>query len=94
VRLVWQEGPVALGWARWKEYEEQHAYGQIQGFVRALLDAGLVEGPLELITRFCFHLLGASGQALAEADERDKQQTKEQCAEVTRRMLAGLATRS
>ncbi|MGH3315160.1 MAG: TetR family transcriptional regulator [Nocardioidaceae bacterium] len=90
-RLVWQEGPVALGWDRWKEYEEQHAYGQIKGFVRALLDADLVEGPLDLITRFCFHLLGASGQALAEADERDKQRTKEQCAEVTQRMLAGLA---
>jgi AcrR family transcriptional regulator len=92
-RLVWQEGPVALGWARWKECEEQHAYGLIEGFVRALTDAGLVQdAPLDLTTRFCFHLLGAAGQALADAPEEDKQRTKEECAQLTRRMLVGLAS--
>jgi AcrR family transcriptional regulator len=91
-RLVWQEGPVALGWARWKECEEQHAYGLIEGFVRALIDAGRIAGPLDLTTRFCFHLLGAAGQALADADERDKPQTKEQCAGLIRAMFAGLAS--
>ncbi|HEX2175109.1 MAG TPA: TetR/AcrR family transcriptional regulator [Nocardioidaceae bacterium] len=91
-RLVWQEGPVALGWARWKECEEQHAYGLIEGFVRALIDAGRIAGPLDLTTRFCFHLLGAAGQALADADERDKPQTKEQCAALIRDMFAGLAS--
>jgi AcrR family transcriptional regulator len=94
-RLVWQEGPVALGWARWKECEEEHAYGLIEGFVRALLDAGLIaDAPLDLTTRFCFHLLGAAGQALADADAADQQQTKEQCAQLTRRMLVGLASRA
>jgi AcrR family transcriptional regulator len=92
-RLVWQEGPVALGWARWKECEEEHAYGLIEGFVRALIDAGRIRGPLDLTTRFCFHLLGAAGQALADAAEPDKAQTREQCVDVTRRMLGGLATR-
>jgi AcrR family transcriptional regulator len=94
-RLVWQEGPVALGWARWKECEEEHAYGLIEGFVRALVDAGLIEvGSIDLATRFCFHLLGAAGQELADADEASKQQTKAECADITRRMLAGLAARS
>ncbi|MGH3368115.1 MAG: TetR/AcrR family transcriptional regulator [Nocardioidaceae bacterium] len=92
-RLVWQEGPVALGWARWKECEEQHAYGQIEGFVRALRDAGMIEGPLDLTTRFCFHLLGAAGQVLAEADDEHKQQTKQECAELIRRLLSGLIPR-
>jgi AcrR family transcriptional regulator len=91
-RLVWQEGPVALGWARWKECEEQHAYGLIEGFVRALMESGRIVGPLDLTTRFCFHLLGAAGQALADADEQDEQQTKEQCAALIRGMFAGLAT--
>ncbi len=91
-RLVWQEGPVALGWARWKECEEEHAYGLIEGFVRALMEAGRVEGPLDLTTRFCFHLLGAAGQALADADEADKAQTREECAVLIRGMLGGLAT--
>jgi AcrR family transcriptional regulator len=93
-RLVWQEGPVALGWARWVECEEEHAYGLIEGFVRALRDAGLIEvGSLDLATRFCFHLLGAAGQALADADEASKQQTKQECADVTLRMLTGLTPR-
>lgn len=90
-RLVWQEGPVALGWARWKECEEEHAYGLIEGFVRALLEAGQIVGPLDLTTRFCFHLLGAAGQALADADDADKQQTKAECADLTRRLMLGLA---
>jgi AcrR family transcriptional regulator len=90
-RIVWQEGPVALGWARWKECEEQHAYGLIEGFVRALLEAGRIAGPLDLTTRFCFHLLGAAGQALADATEQEKPRTKEQCAELIRGMFAGLA---
>jgi AcrR family transcriptional regulator len=25
-RLVWQEGPVALGWHRWREFEAKHAW--------------------------------------------------------------------
>lgn len=91
--VVWQEGPVALGWARWKECEEEHAYGQIEGFVRALLDANAIEGPLDLTTRLCFHLLGAAGQILADTGDTDpdkKRQTKEECALLMRRMLAGL----
>jgi len=93
-RLVWQEGPVALGWARWKECEEEHAYGLIEGFVRALVDARLIEvGSIDLATRFCFHLLGAAGQELADADDASKQQTKAECADLTRRMLTGLSVR-
>jgi len=93
-RVVWQEGPVALGWARWKECEEEHAYGLIEGFVRALTDAGLIEvGSIDLATRFCFHLLGAAGQALADADESSKPTTRADCANLTRRMLSGLAAR-
>jgi len=93
-RLVWQEGPVALGWARWKECEEEHAYGLIEGFVRALVEAGLIEvASIDLATRFCFHLLGAAGQELADADDARKQQTKAECADLTRRMLTGLAVR-
>ena len=93
-RLVWQEGPVALGWARWKECEEEHAYGLIEGFVRTLVDAGLIEVPsIDLATRFCFHLLGAAGQELADADDARKQQTRAECADLTRRMLTGLAVR-
>ncbi len=90
-RLVWQEGPVALGWARWKECEEEHAYGLIEGFVRALMDADLIENaPVDLTTRFCFHLLGAAGQALADAPDAEKEQTKQECAQVIRRMMTGL----
>jgi len=93
-RVVWQEGPVALGWARWKECEEEQAYGLIEGYVRALLEANAIDGPLELTTRFCFHLLGAAGQILADTDPDKKEQTKEECALLIRRMLAGLASQA
>ncbi len=94
-RLVWQEGPVALGWARWVECEEEHALGLIEGFMRALMEAGVISpAPLDLATRFSFHLLGAAGQALADADEAGKRQTKDDCADLTLRMLSGLTPRS
>jgi AcrR family transcriptional regulator len=93
-RLVWQEGPLALGWARWQECEEEHAYGLIEGYIRALADAGRIDGPVDLTTRFCFHLLGAAGQALADAEEQDKPRTRDQCAGLIRGMFAGLAVES
>src|SRR2546429_8481058 len=38
-RLVWLEGPTALGWHRWRECEQKYAYGPVERFITALGDA-------------------------------------------------------
>lgn len=90
-RLCWQEGPVALGWDRWKECEEKYAYGLTAQFVRSLMDAGYIEqASPEVATRFLFALLGAIGSMLADAGEADKPRVREECATLARRLLTGL----
>lgn len=90
-RVVWQEGPVALGWSGWKECEEKYAYGVTEQFLRNLMEAGYIAPvPLETSSRLVFGLLGAAGLALAEADDASKRQTRDDCADLIRSMLAGL----
>jgi AcrR family transcriptional regulator len=90
-RVVWQEGPVALGWHRWQECEEKYAYGLTEQFVRALMDARYIEAtPLETTTKFVFAMLGAMGSMLADAGDEDKARVREECATLARRMLGGL----
>lgn len=94
-RVVWQEGPVALGWSGWKECEEKYAYGLTEQFLRNLMEAGYVDpAPLETSSRLVFGLLGAAGLALAEADDASKRQTRDDCADLIRSMLTGLQARS
>lgn len=94
-RVVWQEGPAALGWKRWQQCEQKYAYGLIQGFINGLMDAGYMERKaVDTTIWFCFQMLGAAGLALAEAAESEKRRIRDECADVIRRMLLGLRTRS
>ena len=90
-RIVWLEGPLALGWACWIEEEQKYAYGMVEQFVRALLESGsLAPVPLETTTQLAFGMLGAAGQALAGAPTTERQRIKAEYREVISRMLTGL----
>jgi AcrR family transcriptional regulator len=93
-RVVWQEGPLALGWASWIEEEQKYAYGMVETFVRALRDSGaIVPVPLETTTQLAFGMLGAAGQALAGAPASEQPRIKEEYLDVMGRMLLGLRAR-
>ncbi|MPZ80869.1 MAG: TetR family transcriptional regulator [Actinophytocola sp.] len=90
-RVVWQEGPLALGWTCWIEEEQKYAYGLVEQFVRALLESGqLAPVPLVTTTQLAFGMLGAAGQALSAAATADQPRIKAEYAEVMGRMLTGL----
>lgn len=90
-RIVWLEGPLALGWACWTEEEQKYAYGMVESFVRALLESGaLARVPLETTTQLAFGMLGAAGQGLAGASSGDKPRIKAEYRDVMGRLLAGL----
>jgi AcrR family transcriptional regulator len=82
-RIVLREGPVAMGWERWREAEERLSFGVLRTAVRALIEAGEIEDmPLEISTRLLFGLLSAGANAIADAGEPERTS-----AEVTRCVL-------
>jgi AcrR family transcriptional regulator len=78
-RLVWLEGPAALGWHRWRECEKDHAYGLVERFIRGLVDGGyLRDTPFDSLVRFFFWMLGGAGLAVAEAPPEDKPRIRDE----------------
>jgi len=90
-RLVWLEGPAALGWNRWRECEEKYAFGLVERFIHALIDAGyLADRATDSMVRFSFWMLGGAGLALAEAAEADKPRLREEWGYLIRRSISGV----
>lgn len=90
-RLVWLEGPTALGWHRWRECEENYGYGLVERFVTALIDQGYLEDTAAgSLVRFCFWMLGGAGHTLAEAPEADRPRLREEWRHLIRRAIGAM----
>ena len=90
-RLVWLEGPTALGWHRWRECEQKYAYGLVDRFITALVEAGyLTDRARGSLVRFSFWMLGGAGLALAEAPEADRPRLREEWRYLIRQTISGL----
>ena len=71
-RIMFQEGPVALGWSRWRELDGCSARELLYGAVQGLLDAGEIRPqPVHLLTRLLFTTLGEAGMSVAEAEDQE-----------------------
>lgn len=69
-RMVFQEGPAALGWERWRELDGCHSRALLRMSLALLLDSGeLRPQPLELLTRLMFTTLGEAGLSIADAKD-------------------------
>jgi AcrR family transcriptional regulator len=78
-RLVWLEGPAALGWHRWRECEQKYAYGLVERFIRDLVEGGyLADRAFGSLVQFSFWMLGGAGLAVAEAPEEDKPRVRDE----------------
>ena len=78
-RLVWLEGPAALGWHRWRECEKKYSYGLVEQFIRDLVEGGHVDGrAFDSLVQFSFWMLGGAGLAVAEAPPRDKPRVRDE----------------
>ncbi len=90
-RLVWLEGPAALGWHRWRECEKKYAYGLVERFVHGLIDAGYLEArAVDTLVRFSFWMLGGAGLALAEATDTDKPRLRQEWGQLIRQTITAL----
>ena len=90
-RLCWLEAPAALGWHRWRECEEKYAYGLVERFITALIDAGyLADRAVGSLVRFSFWILGGAGLTLAEAPAADKPRVREEWGYLIRRTITAM----
>jgi AcrR family transcriptional regulator len=90
-RLVWLEGPTALGWHRWRECEKKYAYGTVEHFVHALVQAGYLEDQaVDTQIKFAFWMLGGAGLALSEAAPADKGRVREEWGYLIRRSIESM----
>lgn len=87
--IVWREGMSALGWDGMKVCAEKYSLGLIEGSAKALVDAGYFAGQaFDTTVRMVFHMFGAAAMTLAAAE--DKQQVRDECADIVKRMFTGL----
>lgn len=86
-RVMFQEGPVALGWERWRELDGCSARELLEDSLRDLMAAGeLRPQPLGLLVRLVFTTLGEAGMTVAEADDPDTARAQ------AKQLLMGLLT--
>jgi AcrR family transcriptional regulator len=93
-RLVWLEGPTALGWRRWRECEEKYAHALVSGFIHSMIHAGYLEHEaVDSLIQFSFWMLGGAGLALAEAPEPDRPRVRKEWSYLIRRAINSLRIR-
>jgi len=90
-RIVIQEGPIRLGFDRWREAEERLTYGLMSDIVRGMLAE--FEAPDRVAETFAQVFFGALGSAgLWVADSDDPEQTSRDVEVVIGAVLNGLRT--
>ncbi|QIK65668.1 TetR/AcrR family transcriptional regulator [Nocardioides sp. HDW12B] len=88
-RIVILEGPVVLGYERFREQEERSTYGLVQDIVGGLLSPyDLPESQLAAFTRLFFGAMSATASAVAQAP--DPQQAADDAEGAVVLVLAGI----
>jgi AcrR family transcriptional regulator len=72
-RIVLEEGPVALGWRRWRELDHQYTALLLERLLGDLADAGkIAPTSVGMLARLCCALAGEAAFQVAEADDPDR----------------------
>ncbi|MET9490403.1 helix-turn-helix domain-containing protein [Nocardia sp. NPDC006630] len=88
-RIVLQEGPVALGWDRWRELDERHMLGLVRNLVDDLTEAGIFQPrSTDLVVRAIYGLLTEMAWGIAEAD--DAAQARRDAGQIALDMIGAL----
>jgi AcrR family transcriptional regulator len=91
-RLIYVEGPIALGWARWRECEDQYTYGNIRRLLDGAMRAGIYPGdiPVEAMAQVMTGMITHAGVALAEAPASRKKRLRRDIYTAIQLLLDGL----
>lgn len=90
-RIVMQEGPVALGFERFREADERNTYGLVRGIVEKVLRPYPVPASIvDTFTRVFYGAMTAAGMSVATAEDPDR--TAQEVETVLGIVLSGLRT--
>ncbi|MFD4402480.1 TetR/AcrR family transcriptional regulator [Nocardia sp. NPDC058499] len=89
--IVLLQGPIALGWRRWREVDQRHLSGLVVEGAQHLLDAGRIQPyPPELLAGAIYGALTEMSLTIAESD--DLTLSRARAGELARALLGGLVT--
>jgi AcrR family transcriptional regulator len=91
-RLIYVEGPIALGWRQFRKSEADYTYANVLLLLRGLIDSGiypadiLASATAQLVTG----MITQAGVTLAEAPARTRKRTRAEFDSAIRRLMVGL----
>ncbi|MDN5760957.1 MAG: TetR family transcriptional regulator [Microlunatus sp.] len=89
--VVLEQGPIALGWHRWRELDQAHTLLVITEHLRALAKAGVIAIEVtEVLTRLFYACLHEAGDLVAHAPVDQRDDIRQQAVDIVLRFLAGL----
>lgn len=91
-RLIYLEGPVGLGWRRWREFERQYTHHNVRQLLLNCVEAGLYpdEMPIEAMTQVLAGMITHAGIALAETSTRRRKAVRRELQTAIGQILLGL----
>ncbi len=91
-RIVAQEGPVVMGFDRWREADERYTFGMVRRAVAALVDSGDIDPslPVDSLARVIFG--GLSAGAATIVNSATPRRTSVEIGECVERLMQGLRT--
>jgi AcrR family transcriptional regulator len=91
-RLIYLEGPVGLGWRRWRESERQYTHRNVRQLLLGSIHAGIYPDdiPIEAMTQVISGMITHAGIALAEAPSRHRKRIRSDLQTAIKRVLTSL----
>jgi hypothetical protein len=91
-RLIYLEGPIALGWRRWRESERQYTHHNVRQLLLSSIQAGIYSDdiPIDGMTQVMAGMVTHAGIALAEAPTRQRKRIRRDLQAAIVRVLKGL----
>jgi AcrR family transcriptional regulator len=91
-RLIYVEGPVGLGWERWRQAEEAYTRANVRLLLQGLVDSGTYpsDTPIEGMTRVVTGMITHAGIALAEASPRRRKVVRQELFTAIHQIMVGL----
>ena len=91
-RLIYVEGPVGLGWRRWRESEDHYTRRNVRLLLQGLIDAGIYPDdiPVEAMTQVVTGMITHAGISLAEASTRQRKAVRRDLQTAIHQVMLGL----
>jgi AcrR family transcriptional regulator len=94
-RLIYVEGPVGLGWRRWRESEDHYTRRNVRLLLQTLIDAGIYPDdiPVDAMTQVVTGMITHAGISLAEVSARQRKTVRRDLYTAIEQVMFGLRRR-